>query len=127
MVKWNKKRGSLARRHLRPDLLVCPGEGGPETPTVIELAVTTAVRDEDLTGARDGKLAQYRDYCQAAGFDNRALLFGATGCIPGQSIRDLLQLVPGTEHRTLCEALRRISGDLTRSMLALFLMRGGQQ
>ncbi|KAJ4459234.1 putative Growth hormone-regulated TBC protein 1 [Paratrimastix pyriformis] len=114
-------------RHLRPDLLVCPGEGGPETPTVIELAVTTAARDEDLTGARDGKLAQYRDYCQAAGFDNRALLFGATGCIPGQSIRDLLQLVPGTEHKTLCEALRRISGDLTRSMLALFLMRGGQQ
>ncbi|KAJ4456127.1 hypothetical protein PAPYR_8764 [Paratrimastix pyriformis] len=114
-------------RHLRPDLLVCPGDGGPETPTVIELAVTTAVRDEDLAKARDGKLAQYRDYCQAARFDNRALLFGATGCIPGQSIRDLLQLVPGTKHKTLCEALRRISGDLTRSMLALFLMRGGQQ
>ncbi|KAJ4458134.1 hypothetical protein PAPYR_6255 [Paratrimastix pyriformis] len=110
-------------RHLRPDLLVCPGEGGPETPTVIELAVTTAVRDEDLAKARDGKLAQYRGYCQAAGFDNRALLFGATGCIPGQSVRDLLQLVPGTEHKTLCEALRRISGDLTRSILALFLMR----
>ncbi|KAJ4456210.1 hypothetical protein PAPYR_8652 [Paratrimastix pyriformis] len=95
-------------RHLRPDLL---------------LAVTTAVRDEDLAKARDGKLAQYRGYCQAAGFDNRALLFGATGCIPGQSVRDLLQLVPGTEHKTLCEALRRISGDLTRSILALFLMR----
>ncbi|KAJ4453397.1 hypothetical protein PAPYR_12140 [Paratrimastix pyriformis] len=92
-------------------------------PTVIELAVTTAVRDEDLAKARDGKLAQYRGYCQAAGFDNRALLFGATGCIPGQSVRDLLQLVPGTEHKTLCEALRRISGDLTRSILALFLMR----
>ncbi|KAJ4454082.1 hypothetical protein PAPYR_11301 [Paratrimastix pyriformis] len=104
-----------------PTCWCAPARAGD--PTVIELAVTTAVRDEDLAKARDGKLAQYRGYCQAAGFDNRALLFGATGCIPGQSVRDLLQLVPGTEHKTLCEALRRISGDLTRSILALFLMR----
>ena len=93
--------------------------------TVLEVGVTTAVREEDLDRAWDEKQAQYREYCQGAGFDNRVLLFGATGCIPARTIRELQPLVPPTKRKAMHRALTGISRALTRDMFALFHMRAG--